>query len=94
MATGGIGEISYENSGFHIPIDLDGKEELLVQILLYDVRGLHQEEVALIIEKIPITDGQAAIIIPAPLPEGNYKAHITLFYEGQRLAGRILDFNV
>lgn len=94
LANAGIGEITYENSAFHIPIEVNDRENILVQVLLYDVSGLHQEEVSLIIEEIPLIPGQTTMIMPAPLPEGNYKAHITLFHEGKRLAGRILDFHV
>ncbi|GAA5262494.1 hypothetical protein KTGMC3_P1210 [Methanocalculus sp. MC3] len=94
MTNAGIGAISYEDSGFVIPIDLNEGADILVQIMIYDVGGLHQEEEQLILESVSISPDQFALFIPAPLPEGSYKAHITLFQNEKRLAGRILDFHV
>jgi len=94
MTNAGIGAISYEDSGFVIPIDLNEGEDVLVQIMIYDVSGLHQEEEQLILESFSIRYDQSTLFIPAPLPEGSYKAHITLFHDEKRLAGRILDFRV
>ena len=94
MTNAGIGTISYADSGFVIPIDLKEGEDILVQIMIYDVGGLHQEEEQLILERVSIRADQSALFIPALLPEGSYKAHITLFHDEKRLAGRILDFRV
>jgi len=94
MTNAAIGAISYEDSGFVIPIDLTQGEEILVQIMLYDVSGLHQKEEQLILKRFSLRSDQYELFIPAPLPVGNYKAHITLFHDEQRLAGRILDFHV
>ncbi len=94
MTNAGIGAISYDDSGFVIPIDLKEREDILVQIMIYDVSGLHQKEDKLILERVSIRSDQSALFIPAPLPEGSYKAHITLFHDEKRLAGRILDFHI
>jgi hypothetical protein len=94
MTNVGVGDISYENSGFQIPIDVREGADVLVQVMIYDVSGLHQEEMQLILERVSLSYGHTAIFIPAPLPEGSYKAHIALFQDGKRLAGRILDFRI
>lgn len=94
MTNAGIGAIYYEESGFVIPIDLNEGEDILVQIMIYDVSGLHQEDEQLILESFSIRSDQSALFIPVSLTEGSYKAHITLFQNEKRLAGRILDFHV
>lgn len=92
--TTGIGDITYEESAFLIRINGAAMDEILVQILIYEVSGLHQEEEHLIIKTIELIPGDNVIKISAPLPDGNYKAHITLFSDGKRVAGRILDFHI
>lgn len=93
--TTGIGDIVYRGSAFEVRIEEDIlPEEVTIQINIFRIEGLYQEKELLVIERKRITPGDDILLIAAPLSEGIYKAHMIIFYESTRIAGRIIDFTV
>lgn len=93
--TTGVLDFAYEEPAFYISIDDQVlPPDPIVQIIIYSVDGFWLEEKALIINRMEIEPGTDVLVIDALLPKGSYKAHLIVFSEERRIAGRILNFRV
>ncbi|RQD79785.1 MAG: hypothetical protein D5R96_09460 [Methanocalculus sp. MSAO_Arc2] len=93
--TTGVVDFVYEEPAFIITIDDQVlPEEFIVQISVNSIDGFRLEERVLIIKRMEIEPGTDTLVLDAHLPEGAYKAHLIVFSEERRIAGRILNFRV
>jgi hypothetical protein len=90
-----IGEVGYTGANITARINNPGEpSDAFVQVTLYRVSGLSQQEHSVIMAAARLETGDNAVLIPAPLAPGNYKLKMYLIQNGERKTAVIRDIVV
>jgi hypothetical protein len=90
-----IGDVGY--SGDNITAKINNPDEpsdAFVQVTIYKVTGLTQQEHSVVMGAARLKTGDNAVLIPAPLAPGNYKFKMYLIQNGERKTAVIRDIVV
>jgi len=90
-----IGEVGY--SGDKITANITNPDEpsdAFVQVTIYRVTGLSQQEHTVIMAGVKLETGDNTVLIPAPLAPGNYKLKMYLIQNDERKTAVIRDIVV
>jgi hypothetical protein len=90
-----IGDMRYTNGSLATTITNPGHPaDAFVQVTVYEVNGLTQQEYTVVMEGIKLKTGDNAVKIPVTLKPGTYKLNIYLIQEGERKTAVIRDIVV
>jgi hypothetical protein len=87
-----IGEVGYEHDGITASINNpDGPSDAFVQVTIYRVAGLSQQEYSIVMTSARLNTGDNTVLIPVVLTPGNYKLKMYLIQNGERKTAVIRD---
>lgn len=87
-----IGEVGYANGGITARINnQDGPSDAFVQVTIYRVTGLTQQEYSVVMTSARLNTGDNTVLIPVVLTPGNYKLKMYLIQNGERKTAVIRD---
>lgn len=90
-----IGDMTYTNGALATTINNPGHpSDAFVQVTVYEVNGLTQQEYTVLMEGIKLKTGDNTVKIPVTLRPGTYKLNIYLIQEGERKTAVIRDIVV
>lgn len=90
-----IGDVTYRNSSLLIPVTNTGEpRDAFIQVTMYEIKDLHQQEMQVIQEPVTLTRGENEAIIPVTLPPGSYKLYVYILTPGERQTATIRDIVV
>jgi hypothetical protein len=90
-----IGDISYTNGGLAATVNNPGQPtNAFVQVTIYQVTGLSQQELSVVMTSVKLKSGDNNVLIPVVLKPGNYKLNIYLIQDGERKTAVIRDIVV
>jgi hypothetical protein len=90
-----IGDVTYRNSSLLIPVTNTAEpRDAYVQVTMYEIKDLHQQEMQVIQVPVTLTRGENEVIIPVTLPPGSYKLYVYILNPGERQTATIRDIVV
>ena len=90
-----IGDVSYANGGITAKINNpDGPSDAFVQVTIYQVTGLTQQEHSVVMAPAKLLTGDNTVLIPVTLGPGTYKFKMYLIQSGERKTAVIRDIVV
>ncbi|PKG33069.1 hypothetical protein [Methanoregula sp.] len=93
--TARIGEVTVTEGDLLIDVNNRGApSDAFVQVTVYEVRDLHQQERLVIQQPATLQTGENSILVPAGLPPGTYKLYIYILSPAERTTATIRDINV
>jgi len=90
-----IGEVGYADNGITAKINNpDGPSDAFVQVMIYQVNGLTQQEYSVVMAPAKLLTGDNTVLIPVDLGPGTYKLKMYLIQSGERKTAVIRDIVV
>jgi hypothetical protein len=90
-----IGEAWYSDGRVTVQISNTGEPtDAYIQITVYDIRDLHQTEVAVFNTSAALRNGENLVVVPGQLEAGNYKLYVYLIQNHERRVAVIRDIVV
>jgi hypothetical protein len=90
-----IGEVGYAGDGLTAKINNpDGPSDAFVQVTIYQVTGLTQQEYSVVMAPAKLLTGSNTVLIPVALGPGTYKLKMYLIQNGERKTAVIRDIVV
>jgi hypothetical protein len=90
-----IGDVAYRNGTIDITVTgTNDSEEAFVQVTVYEIRNLHQQEMTVFSAPATLRRGENKVLVPGMLPPGNYKLYVYVLKPGERRTATIRDIVV
>jgi hypothetical protein len=90
-----IGDVSYQDGTLLVPVtSTDEISGAFVQVTVYEIRDLHQQELTFFREPVTLHAGTNRVSVPAQLPPGTYKLYVYVLTPGDRQTATIRDIEV
>jgi hypothetical protein len=90
-----FGDVRYANGGITATINNpDGPADAFVQVTIYQVTGLTQQEYSVVMASARLLTGDNSVLIPVTLGPGTYKLKMYLIQGGERKTAVIRDIVV
>jgi len=94
-ASPAIDEARYYNGNIIVNLSSsDNSADARIQVTIYQIRDLHQNEYRVVYAPVLLTKGQNQVFIPVSLEPGSYKLYIYLILNGERKTAVIRDIVV
>jgi uncharacterized protein (UPF0264 family) len=90
-----VGDVGYRNGTVSVTITSpSGPADAYVQVTVYQVKDLHQEEVAVFEKPVNLVQGENTVSIPGQIGPGQYKLYVYVLQNGERKTAVIRDITV
>ncbi len=90
-----VGDVSYGNGMLAVRITENaGPSDGSIQVTVYRIQDLHQQEYTVIGGPITLKEGGNTIAFPAQIEPGQYKLYVYLIRNGERTTAVIRDITV
>ena len=90
-----VGDVSYGNGTLAIRVmDNAGPFDGYIQVTVYRIQNLHQQEFAVIEGPVTLNEGENTLFFPAQIGPGQYKLYVYLIQNGERKTAVIRDIVV
>jgi predicted PurR-regulated permease PerM len=90
-----VGDVSYGNGTLAIRVtDNTGPSDGYIQVTVYRIQDLHQQEFTVIEGPVILNKGENTIFFPAQIGSGQYKLYVYLIQNGERKTAVIRDIVV
>jgi hypothetical protein len=90
-----VGDVKYRNGTILVPVTNTGEPgEAYVQLTVYGVRDLRQQELTWFQEPVVLRRGGNTVVVRGDLPPGSYKLYIYVVKDGERKTAVIRDIEV
>lgn len=90
-----IGPVAYNNGTCTVQVTNSGDtSDLFVQLTVYELRNLRQEEMTVIQVPVTLHPGSNTVAIPIDLPAGSYKMYVYILTGSDRKTAAIRDITV
>lgn len=89
-----VGDVSYTNGMISISVMSPEEAEAYIQITVFRLTGLHQDEAAVFGTPVSLVKGENRITIPGQIDAGEYKLYVYVIQNGTRRTAVIRDIRV
>ncbi len=90
-----IHDATYDGDGITVQVSYNGETtDKAMQVTIYNLSGYRQVEMEKIVQPVTLEPGVNTVIFPVELEPGNYRLHIYITKDGERISSVIRDIEV
>ncbi|MBT8507777.1 hypothetical protein AZH53_05015 [Methanomicrobiaceae archaeon CYW5] len=90
-----IHDATYGGDGITVRVSYNGETtDKAMQVTIYDLSGFRQVQVDKIVQPVTLEPGENTVVFPVELEPGNYRLHIYITKDGERISSVIRDIEV
>ena len=90
-----IHDATYGGDGITVRVSNNGElTDKAMQVTIYNISGYRQVQMEKIVQSVCLEPGENTVIFPVELEPGNYRLHIYITKDGERISSVIRDIEV